>query len=368
MFAKKFMPLLFAALAMLLAGRAMADFPEIPEVDRDEVLRRGNSVQYVGGDSRYASDPYLIAKESFAQVMALPKNDADKWFISVLSIDGCAACERLKAQWRTDQYLQALAHPGEPAKSWANYSEYNLSTRQDKEHFSAIKVRTFPTIIVQPPKSGKYGSPATVVFQGTPEGSPQDLVERIKDAVRKFAASKDSRKSFGEVQGGFNSDPLFSPGYSETGPPSINEPAYSGANQPARPTEASPGSVVQTVNVFGASRPRPRPSPQPKPDNDPIFPDDDDSDNDSPFFDDPEIPPRDFLFPNIRKLIGGVGSLFHSAIIVLGVGALGYLIFLGIRKIKRAMGKPLVISDASLDAILAKLKAGLDPTATKPPA
>ena len=78
-------------------------------------MRLGNMVQHVDG---IGSDP----ADSFVAAMGPPASDADKWYISVLSMQGCAACQKLKADWATNQWLLALADPNDPKKSWAHYS------------------------------------------------------------------------------------------------------------------------------------------------------------------------------------------------------------------------------------------------------
>ena len=109
-----------AHLVMLLlavGAPSLAQEPAEPEVDQAAVLRLGNLVQHVDrvGQS---------AKDEFVEAMGPPPSDADKWFISVLTTEGCIPCEQLKSDWQTNSWLLALANPGDPKQSWAHYNVY----------------------------------------------------------------------------------------------------------------------------------------------------------------------------------------------------------------------------------------------------
>src|SRR5690606_33375562 len=110
------MSLMMVAVSVLTSVASFVPLEE-PEVDTAEVLRLGNMVQHVDG---IGNDP----ADMFVEAMGPPASDADKWFISVLSMQGCAACQRLKSQWTTDPWLLALANPNDPANSWAHFNIY----------------------------------------------------------------------------------------------------------------------------------------------------------------------------------------------------------------------------------------------------
>lgn len=169
--------------ALLLVAQGAA--AQEPEVDTAEVLRLGNMVQHVDG---IGSDPDDI----FVEAMGPPASDADKWFISVLSMQGCAACQKLKADWATNPWLLALADPNDPKKSWAHYNVYFREDKSQAFRFENIKVTAYPTIIVQPPRNGRYGEPKTVVFQGTYGGDPERLARQIIEAIRRYVAKFES--------------------------------------------------------------------------------------------------------------------------------------------------------------------------------
>lgn len=153
-----------------------------PEVNEAEVLRMGNTVQHIDGLH------HSTANDAYIEAMGPPASDADKWFISVLSMRGCAACEKLKQDWATNPWLLALAHPTDPKKSWAHYNVYMREDASQSWRFKNIKATAYPTVIVQPPRSGKYGKPETVIFQGTYGGDPKALATQITRAIRLYVS------------------------------------------------------------------------------------------------------------------------------------------------------------------------------------
>ncbi|HEY1068489.1 MAG TPA: hypothetical protein VGE52_20365, partial [Pirellulales bacterium] len=173
----------FTALALNMALVALA-LAGPPEVDRAEVLRLGNVVQHVDG---VRGDPH----DAFVEAMGPPASDDDKWFISVLTMQGCGPCVRLKSEWGTNQWLLALANPNDPKQSWAHYNVYPREDKSQAFRLEGIKVTAYPTVLVQPPRNGRYGDPKTVVFQGTYGGDPERLARQITDAIRRYVAKFD---------------------------------------------------------------------------------------------------------------------------------------------------------------------------------
>jgi hypothetical protein len=156
-------------------------FGQEAEVDRAEVLRLGDLVQHVDG---IGNDPEAL----FVEAMGPPATDADKWFISVLTMQGCAPCAKLKADWETSPWLLALADPNNPKLSWAHYNVYAREDRSQAFRFEKLNIEAYPTILVQPPRSKRYGDPSTVVFQGTYGGDPEKLARQITAAIRQYVA------------------------------------------------------------------------------------------------------------------------------------------------------------------------------------
>lgn len=227
----------------------------LPEVDQAEVLRLGNRVQHVGVGLRQTDTDVLV------EALAPPASDADKWFISVLTTQNCAGCVKLKRDWEANAWLLALANPTDAKASWAHFNVYPAEDESQKFRFAAIKVAAYPTIVVQPPRTGKYGDPATVVFQGVYRGDPQKLASEIVRAIRKYVAALDKRQpgprvGEGEQEAGqVGIDPPWQPAPKDESPVkpivTFNLPQV----PPADPPPAFPWSAVIALFTAGASLP-----------------------------------------------------------------------------------------------------------------
>ena len=264
----------------------------VPEVDQAEVLRLGDLVQHVGDGIRAGdADAYVAA-------LSPPASDADKWFISVISMKGCAGCEKLKRDWTTNAALLALANPGDTKQSWSHYNVYDRDDRSQMFRFDSLKVSTYPTILVQPPRSGKYGEPSTVVFQSVYGGDPEKLARGIAQAIRLYVSKQGPQQIGAQVAGAV--DPPW-----------------------------QPSPKVEPV----------KPVPAPLPDFDPTIP--------------PEVPVappvKPFPWSSVVTLLTAGFSLPAAVAIV--VWAVYYL-----RARRQAAGKPPVIDPATLDRLLEKLK------------
>ena len=154
-----------------------------PEVDKDAVLRLGNMVQAINGE--VCDD----GQDAFVQAMAPPADDSNKWFISIVSMQNCVPCTKLKQDWASNQDLRAFAKPDSPKDSWAHFAIYDKDDDSQQFRFTGLKITAYPTIIVQPPRSGVYGDPSTVVFQKTGyNGNARQLAQGMADAIKKYVA------------------------------------------------------------------------------------------------------------------------------------------------------------------------------------
>ena len=195
--------LLVMLLALPWSSLSVADEPL--EVNQTEVLRLGNLVQHVDGIRAEGN------VDAFVEALGPPASDADKWFVSVLTMQGCAPCQKLKSDWATSPWLLALAHPSDPKQSWAHYNVYAHEDRSQAFRFESLQVTAYPTVIVQPPRSGKYGKASTVVFQGTYGGDPQQLATNIVQAIRHYVAKFEAAQPRQTQQGPIGVDPPWQP-------------------------------------------------------------------------------------------------------------------------------------------------------------
>jgi len=220
-------------------------------VDQNEVRRLGNVVQYVGDGFRADTTDFYV------EAMGPPASDADKWFITVLSMKGCPACERLKREFQSDPWLRALANPADPKQSWSHYNVYQREDKSQAWRFTAIKVTTFPTILVQPPRNGRYGDPGAVVYQAAYGGSPEKLARDITSAIRLYVSKvrpQPVERGHRLAEGAYGINPPWQPNPKE---------------DPLAPLPIPP--VVDPLDVLKIPpEPAPIPVPQPKP----VAPDD----------------------------------------------------------------------------------------------
>lgn len=188
---------LCALLLCALCGPALR--AEDDQVDMAEIKRLGNHVQYVDGSIRSGAD------DAYVEVMGPPADDNHKWFITVIGTKGCAACARLKADLKRDEYLRALVtvhenddNHSDPRTSWAHYTYYLHGDKSQDFRWENIKLSGYPTILVQPPLNKKYGDPSTVVCQITGyDGDGKKLATNIAAAIKTYLSKQAERRQQG---------------------------------------------------------------------------------------------------------------------------------------------------------------------------
>lgn len=157
-------------------------------IDQSEILRMGDMVQHIDGRAHGQSDV-----DTFVKAMQPPADDSDKWFISVVGSEGCGACQKLKKDWASDPSLLALANPDNPKESWAHFNWYYKEDKSQDWRFKNIKITEYPTVIVQPPRDGRYGKGSTVVYQAAGyDGNAQKLAKDIVASVRMYISKLDN--------------------------------------------------------------------------------------------------------------------------------------------------------------------------------
>lgn len=207
------------------------------EVDRDAIMRLGSLVQPVGGGAR-ADDI-----DAFMDLAGgPPPDDSDKFFISVITMKGCTPCAKLKADWAKDEWLRAFAKPDDPSKSWAHFNVYDKDDASQSFRWKEIDLGGFPTVLVQPPRSGKYGPAATVVFQQTGySGDPHKLATSLSAALRRYVATLPKKDGAGQR----DVKPPWKP-TPKVDPPVVPAPPdpKPGPEIPVIPPEVKPGPAM----------------------------------------------------------------------------------------------------------------------------
>lgn len=155
----------------------------LPQVDVAEVYRRGDWVTVVGEGPRGPIEDAMIA------ATAPPPDDSHMWFVTVIKTENCQHCDKLISDFERAPELMAFIKVAEPYKPWGHFNVYHSKDSTQQWRLKAYNVTGFPTLVIQPPRNGMWGSPRTVVWQKTGyDGNPSKLAREITTAVRRFAA------------------------------------------------------------------------------------------------------------------------------------------------------------------------------------
>lgn len=150
----------------------------VPELARQEILRRGSLVERVGPG---------WSNSLVSEVMGPPADDSHKWFISVIVKKDCPACKRLLADLAVSPHLTAYVNVEDHAQSWSHFNVFQAEDETQSWRWRDIRIGGYPTILVQPPRNGRYGDPHTVVLQKTGyDGDPAKLAASMRDAILRY--------------------------------------------------------------------------------------------------------------------------------------------------------------------------------------
>lgn len=179
---------MFAAALALLSGIAFAD---PPQVDTAEILRRGDFVERVGDGIANA-----IGQDKISEALAPPADDSHKWFVTVITQANCPACERLKADFARTAELRAFVAVDDYKRSWAHFNVYRHGDATQDWRWKNLKIKGYPTLLIQPPFNKKFGDPSTVVLQKTGyDGNAAKLARELSNAIKLYAIKIAERES-----------------------------------------------------------------------------------------------------------------------------------------------------------------------------
>lgn len=169
---------------LLIAAITLAPFASAQEVATEEVLHRGDNVEHINTTQH-------------ADIMGVPTDDNHKWFITVITARGCLPCQKLESAFVNDPHLRSLVNVSDHKKSWAHYNVYLHDDASQKFRWEKIKLASYPTILVQPPINKSFGNPSTVVFQASGfDGDGKKLAAKIVATIRAYV---DTRRGFQNV-------------------------------------------------------------------------------------------------------------------------------------------------------------------------
>lgn len=176
--------------------------PEPPnEFDhRKEVLRRGDLVTSTG---EFGDDGVC---EGF-EALGLPEDDSHKWFITLVSIQDCAPCMALKKAIENGK-LEQWVNATNESDSWSHYTVRYADDPLQKDWFKGLDaagLKSFPKILIQPPRSKEYGNPATIACLLSWDPKDKDCTElskKIRDGIVTYvkAHKKGERPGIGAKQ------------------------------------------------------------------------------------------------------------------------------------------------------------------------
>jgi len=182
--------------ALLLAVAAAIGLQVTSDVDVDQVRRLGNTVQRIDVGLQGDLDHEKIA------ALAPPKDDADKWCLTVLLKLDEQASAHLKSDWEQgNPTLTAWANPHANQQSFAHVQLIDTRDESQKFRFEGIDVPAYPCVLLSVPRSGKWGKPGTVVAQLVGyDGNPQSVSDALTRAIEEYVSTL--ARSRGFQQGG----------------------------------------------------------------------------------------------------------------------------------------------------------------------
>ena len=86
---------LFAVWWLLAATCLAQTDPPAPQIDVDEVIRRGDLIVHAGDGFRAGDE------EAVAGAVSLPADDSHKWHLLLFTSNACQPCDALKKDWQT---------------------------------------------------------------------------------------------------------------------------------------------------------------------------------------------------------------------------------------------------------------------------
>lgn len=181
------------AIALVIVSCTKAqDMPEVPEplpdIVRDEIIRRGDVVEELGQVRTDSPQAYVFA------ALAPPPDDSHKWYISLITKENCPWCELLKKHFAETEELRAWVNVENQAESWAHYNVYRQEDRTQDWRWKNLHIRGYPTLIVQPPRNREWGDPAAVVMQKTGyDGNARALSTAMRKAIETYVRALQTR-------------------------------------------------------------------------------------------------------------------------------------------------------------------------------
>jgi hypothetical protein len=119
---------------------------------------------------------------------------SEKWFITVLVRRDCRICDRMVSDFAQHPHLRPLVNALDHQQSWANFNVCHMDDPTQAARFkhpnSDLTIKGYPTLLVQPPTSGKYGSAQTIVLQKTGyDGNASKFADQLMKSIVRYASA-----------------------------------------------------------------------------------------------------------------------------------------------------------------------------------
>ena len=185
--------ILFALIAVAccaIPGHAQSA-KDVPEVASWEIQRRGNHVERTG----------TVRSGLMAAALSPPADDSHKWFLTLVVEKGHTGCATMEHTIATDREMHAWVDTVEPSRSTMHYQVRTIGDPTQADWFAGIKPAiekeklALPILVLQPPRSGQFGDPKTVVklLGGVMAG--KDLSDKLRSSIVSYVKELESPRS-----------------------------------------------------------------------------------------------------------------------------------------------------------------------------
>lgn len=168
---------LIVAIALCVVVKAQAQPPtDVPRIAQDEIARRGHHVEQTG----------TIRSAAAAAALSPPADDSAKWFLTLVTKTGDPGSERMKATIAKDPAMRPWVNAQDPEQSPTHYQVRAVDDRTQVDWLEGLQpaiARGLPLVIVQPPRSGRFGPSSTIVKIIAGVHSGEELSRRLRDGI-----------------------------------------------------------------------------------------------------------------------------------------------------------------------------------------
>ena len=170
---------IFALIAVCcLAMRCHATGPkDVPEAAEHEIARRGDFVVATG----------TVRSGLMAAALAPPADDSGKWYVYLVGDPKDVDYQKQKKIIEEDKDIRPWINPADRVHSTTHFDCRSVKDETQKNWLEGLQPAIYkyglPMIVVQPPSSGQFGDPRTIVkaFHGLHTG--KQLSQKLSEGI-----------------------------------------------------------------------------------------------------------------------------------------------------------------------------------------